>query len=350
MKVIKRKIAELEKCYAIAPLTWHNRSCILVAAEKHAPCFLFADTGEYLDTVWTEPGGVMTMVQIPGKDGEFLATHQFYSPNDSADARLVYVYHEEGQWVVQTLTELPFVHRFDLIERDGNIYLLACTLKSAHAYKDDWSSPGKVYAAVLPKDLKEALVKGPLHLEVVMDGLLKNHGYTRTKSNNMTAGVVSCENGVFCFTPPSEENGSWGMRRLIEHPASDAVMADLDGDGKPELFVMTPFHGDTLQVYKEMHGKYELQWEWPEKMEFLHAVYPGTFLGKPGIVFGFRKGKRALCHFYYDDERKEYMVTELDTDCGPANVYVYKTAGKEHILAANRETDEIALYTCENGK
>ena len=87
MKITKTVLGTLEKCYALSPLTVGGRDCLLVAAEKHAPCLRFDLEGNLLDTVWTEPGGVMTMV--PVKDGLFLATHQFYSPNDSAQAKLV---------------------------------------------------------------------------------------------------------------------------------------------------------------------------------------------------------------------------------------------------------------------
>jgi len=40
---------------------------ILVAAEKHDPCLLFDLEGNQVDQVWDEPGGVMTMVQVPGR-------------------------------------------------------------------------------------------------------------------------------------------------------------------------------------------------------------------------------------------------------------------------------------------
>ena len=85
----KKVLATLEKCYSVAPLSYKGQPHFLVAAEKHDRCILFDTQGKEVSTIWEGPGGVMTMVQIPGTDGRFLATHEFYSPNDSAQARIV---------------------------------------------------------------------------------------------------------------------------------------------------------------------------------------------------------------------------------------------------------------------
>ena len=103
MQVEKKVLANLTKCYSIAPLTYQGRFHFLVAAEKTDRCILFDETGKEVDTVWEGPGGVMTMVQVPGSDGQFLATHKFYSPNDSKEAKLVTVTPADGVWEVKTL-------------------------------------------------------------------------------------------------------------------------------------------------------------------------------------------------------------------------------------------------------
>jgi hypothetical protein len=111
MKFDKKVIAKLNKCYSIAPLYYKGYQCLLVAAEKLGPCYLFDLNGNLLDTIWEGPGGVMTMVQVPDTDGQFLAVHEFYSPNDSANARIVVATPGENGWKISELVSLPFVHK-----------------------------------------------------------------------------------------------------------------------------------------------------------------------------------------------------------------------------------------------
>lgn len=338
----KKVLANLEKCYSIAPLHYKNTDHILVAAEKTDRCILFDINGKEEETVWEGPGGVMTMVQVPGTDGQFLATHKFYSPNDSKEAKLIIATPKDGEWEIRTLTDLPFVHRFDIIESEGKHYLIACCLKSGHEYKDDWSSPGKVYAALLPDDLSGFDDKHQLKLEVIKDNMLKNHGYYRVVRDGKMSSIVCCDGGVFRFYPPTSANPEWTIETLLETPASDATLIDFDGDGKDELLVLSPFHGDTVLIYREKDGKYELDYEYPEKIEFLHAIWSGEIQGKPVVMIGHRKGNRDLLKFCW--ENGQYHAELIDHDCGPANAYGFHKDGKDYVISTNREINEITMY------
>lgn len=344
----KRVLAELEKCYSIAPLWYQGEPHILVAAEKTDRCILFDAKGNEKATVWDGPGGVMSMVQVPGTNGKFLATHKFYSPNDSKEAKIVIASpNRRNEWTTRTLVELPFVHRFDILQSNGRNYLIACTLKSGHEYKDDWMSPGKVYAAFLPEDLSEFNEGHQLELHVVKDGMLKNHGYYRIRENNKESALVCSENGVFRFYPPEEAGDKWAVEQLLDTPASDAVLADLDEDGEKELIVLSPFHGEDIDIYKKVDTRYEHFYKYPEKAEFLHAIWSGRLEGRPTVVIGHRKGDRKLIAFYWNQEKCNYETEVLDEGCGAANVYGYSENGKDILIAANREINEIAMYTFE---
>ncbi len=89
MKIEKKVISNLNKCYALTEVPFQGKHCFLVAAEKTDPCYLFSEDGEKLETVWDGPGGVMTMTPVPGADGQFLSTQLFYSPNDSLNAKII---------------------------------------------------------------------------------------------------------------------------------------------------------------------------------------------------------------------------------------------------------------------
>lgn len=346
MKIEKKVMEKLTKCYSIAPLRYKGRDHILVAAEKVDRCLLFDTDGNLEDTVWTGPGGVMTMAGVPGTDGQFLATHKFYSPNDSKEAKIVIVTPKEGKgWQVRTLVDLPHVHRFDILSRGGVRYLIACTLKSGHEYKDDWSMPGKVYAAVLPEDLSCFDDDHQLKLTVIKENMLKNHGYYRVCSQGVETAVISADSGVYQFTPPEKGSEQWEITPLIKEAASDAVLLDLDGDGEKELAVISPFHGDKISIWKKTAGEFKEVYAYEKQAEFCHAIYGGPLCGKQTLVIGHRKGERNLLAFTYNQDTRDYEVQVIDEDCGPANVYCYTKDGKDRIISTNREIDEVAMYT-----
>jgi hypothetical protein len=348
MIVNKKVISNLEKCYSIAPLKYEGKQHFLVAAEKTDRCILFNEDGIEVDTVWTQPGGVMSMVQVPESNGQFLATHKFYSPNDSKEAKIVIVTPiSKGYWEVRTLVELPHVHRFDIVNRNGVNYLIACALKSGHEGKDDWSMPGKVYVAVLPDDLSKFDDDNQLELIVLKDNMLKNHGYYRVNDEGIDTCVISADCGVFQFIPPETKDGEWEIKELLSTPASDAVLVDLDGDGEKELAVLSPFHGDQISIYKQNKGKFEKFYDYEKPAEFTHAIYGGMLCGKPALVVGHRQAERNLLVFTYNDVTKKYEVHIIDEDCGPANVYHYMKDGKDILISTNREIDEVAMYTLE---
>lgn len=347
MKIKKIKTHELEKCYAICPLTYNGKEHMLVAAEKVNKCLLFDLDGNLEETVWEGPGGTMTMVQIPGSNGEFLASHKFYSPNDSKEAKIVLASPKgKDDWAIKTLVDLPFVHRFDILVSGGVKYLIGCTLKSGHEYKDDWSSPGKIWVGELPDDLSSVNEENQLSLTVLKDGLLKNHGYCRVEDKDGVWAAVAADNGIFKVVPPAAKGGEWTVETMTEDAASDMAFADLDGDGEAEMLVMTPFHGDTIKIYKKKDGAYTCVKTFEDTYEFAHGIWGGGIDGRGTIIVGHRKGSRNLLACVYDGT--DYVMEVLDEDVGPANVRLYEKGQKTGLVSTNREINEIAFYEIEN--
>lgn len=346
MKFTKKVVASIEKCYAVCPIIIRGKQGFLIATEKAGGCFFFDLEGQLVEQIWSDPGGVMSMVPVPGHEGQFLSTQEFYSPNDSQNARIIVATPLEKGWDIKTLAELPFVHRFDILSTSEQNYLIGCTLKSDHNFKEDWTHPGKVYACVLPADLNAPDCK--LEFKVILEGLTKNHGYYRLFEDGQPFALVSSENGIYKVKPPQSENPGWQVEKILDQPSSDATLIDLDGDGNLELVALSPFHGDDLNIYRFVNGKFELDYSYPEKLEFLHAIWSGKISGQPLVVLGHRKGKRDLFLLAYDPEQSTYVRQTIDEDHGPANVTFIDLAGKQMLIATNRETDEVAMYLLEH--
>ena len=343
LRVEKRKIGELNKCYALTTLSYKGAEHILVAAEKNDPCYLYTAAGDYVGKVWDGPGGVMTMKQVPGTDGVFLTTQKFYSPNDSQEAYLAVVEPSGDEWQIRKVADLPFVHRFDIVEFYGEQYITLCTLKSDHQHKDDFSAAGKVYLAKLPADWAEYNEQHQLQFEVVADDLHHNHGYSTYQKDGRTQLVISADEGVFLFD--RQKDGKFKVERLIREAISDAVLVDFRKDGNPTLCTIGAFHGEKIRFYDQVDGKYQLSYTHAKAIDFLHGITTASISGVPYFFVGARKDERDLLAFSLVNGKYEYQ--EIDSGAGAANLLFVEHAGKSTLWATNREVDEIAAYDLE---
>ena len=73
----------------------------------------------------------------------------------------------------------------------------------------------------------------------------------------------------------------------------------------------------------------------------------GKLAGKPVVFLGHRRGARRLFVLLWTGS--SYSFKTIDDDCGAANVYGYSWEGKDRLIAANREINQIARYSFEDG-
>ena len=342
MQYSKKVIASMPKAYAIGMFEGEDARSFVIGVEKDGPIRRFALDGTPLETVTEGPGGVMTITQVPGRKDQLLATSEFFSPNYGGDTAGIVSYTRaaDGTWSSHRICDLPYVHRFGVLRgADGQLWLIACTIKGAcRKIKNDWLTPGAVYVAKLGDSLETETVE----LTELSGCQLQNHGFWTNEDR--TLALVSTAAGVFRYVPPATADGEWSVSCLLVQPTSDICVADFDGDGKDEILTLSAFHGDTLSVWHEgdTEDTYKKVWEDPEKRDFLHAIWSGTIAGEPCAVIGNRKAGRDLFRVHFADGT--YQIETIDHDRGPANCWVFTDGDTCRVIAANRETDEVALY------
>ena len=344
MKYTKKLLAELDHVYAVNVMQADGEPWAFFAAENHGPC-IAVDCASHARTrtVWQEPGGTMSMVEIPGKPGEFLAVQKFFRLYDWEEACLVWVKPDaEGGYQVKELFTLPYLHRFDLLKRDGRTFLVVCSLAAHKAERDDWTYPGSVYAALLPDDWDQNI-----ELQEIRDGCFQNHGYAHLCGDEFDTGLFTCEQGVFQLIPPASDSGSWTIEQLMDCAVSDADVIDLDGDGELEIATIERFHGCYFRIYKKIDGVFTQVYQHPEVTEFYHVVKAGTLAGHPCFVGGCRRGKQQLFVVYWDKNTETFITETVDEGVGPSNACIYNGPDGDVIYAADREAAQAAVYFVE---
>lgn len=333
---------EMNGCYVASHIYEDNIEKIVFASETEKTgktITIEPDTFEE-KVLMDGPGGCMGIIPVPNNG--FLAITKFFPIFKSEDAEIVWYRKQGNEYVAKTVAILPFTHRIDIIKTYGEYYLIAAQLCKSKQYTDDWSTAGSIYAGKINFDKEYIEDFRPIY-----DGIYKNHGYTKIPGETVDSFIISGEMGVLKFTPDKNENGiRWNKEILIYSPASDAAVADIDGDGDFELGIISPFHGNKFDIYKKVAGKWEIIYSLPGNHAFGHALYGGEVFGKQSFLVGFRAEGQEL---YLISRENESIVEELiENNKGPANVTVVKGKHSDYVCIANRQSDICSIYTLIN--
>jgi hypothetical protein len=281
----------------------------------------------------------MSIVPLPGTNGEFLATQLFMPGFRSLHAKVVRVRRIDGGWRVEPWMALPYGHRFDLLRRNGQYYFLGCILSGTGKETADWDSPGYLVAAELDDDFSP-----PRRLTAIATGMSHNHGYWRMKAGEDSYAYTACDQGVFKVCPPAQKGGQWGREQVLYLPVSDIAFCDVDGDGVDEMAAIEPFHGNAFVVYKLQDRKYREIYRHPHQVDFLHAIWGGALCGEPVFVAGCRASEKAL--FLLRHQEGELRAEIIEKGFGPSNVVgLHGDNGADFLLTANHGKGEAAVFS-----
>lgn len=339
MKFIRHDLFFMEICYSVKSIDIDGTPHVLFAPNGKGPAVLTRLTGEQVCHIWEDEGGVMSMVPLPGENGNFLAVQQFYPGFNAAFSKIVYCRHrDETHWTVEKFLDVPYLHRFDILQNGGRRYLVTGVLCRSKQSRDDWSSPGFIAFTELDKDNR------PLTgLQILQDGLTKNHGYGKVVQNGVEKGLFTSEEGIFLATPPAGESAGWSIAHIFDRPTSEARLFDIDGDGLDELVTIEPFHGSHFRIYKPTDAGFRLVYECDIPMEFYHVIWTGLLRGRPVIIGAGRRGAQKLFLVEWQADSGFRIVT-IDEPVGISNVDIVLGETYDTIAAANTESGLATFY------
>jgi hypothetical protein len=335
----RKDLVPIVDCYAVCPIKAGGRRYYIYASDNKGPCYAIDPQTGGTSVVWDGPGGTMSIVPIPGTDGEFLISQRFFPGFAAREARIMRVSPAaERKWKVTLWMDMPYVHRFDILQRGDRYYFLGCILSSTKEDHADWQMPGYIIGASLPANFDP-----PSAFDIIADGMSRNHGYWRRNYKNHTTAFTACDQGVFSVIPPGGGSDGWQIHKILDRSTSDIAFCDIDNDGQDEMAAIHPFHGDQYVVYHEEPAGYREIYRYPDPMEFIHVVWGGTLGGRKVFLGGCRSLNKELFALYWD---KNGMVTQiLDKGSGPSNVAVEYHEDGDHLLVANHGAGISSVFS-----
>lgn len=341
MKFEHKHLDELYRAYAASVLEIDGQPACLVASEEEGyPCYMYTgENFENKEVVWEKGGGTMSIIQIPNKTNEFLAVMDFYLKVSPSKSKLVWgKYSKETGWEIKDVVYLPFLHRFDIYNLEGQNYVVAATIADDKDHKEDWSRPGSIYVGKLPDDPTQGI-----EFKKIATGFYRNHGYYKVEKDGKQIGYFTSDQGIIKLTPHVDKD--WEIEKVLDGMIGEVALMDINGDGKDELMTIEPFHGQIMKIYQETEEGYQEVFKYPYEVDFAHTLVGNTLNGVPCFVGGVRRMNCELFVITYEDG--EYKVQLVDEGAGPSNLMVGHLADRDFIISANHTRNESAVYFLE---
>lgn len=365
MNITKRTLAKLPRCYSIAVVPGtevDGLPSFLAGSEGDHELLYFESPDFHPRVIAREPGGYISLAPMEHGGRRYVIAATKFKPGFDAASADIRVYPLDcGEMpACAVVADLPYTHRVALLRQGAKKYLLASTLCAAKAAKEDWSQPGGVLMAAVPETFSIDGAVGKTErwpMRFVFPGMNKNHGLdfaTLGAGAEARDGcLVSAMEGLFFIRTLEDASGekSWEGECIQDGECSDAFACDWDGDGEPEVFSISPFHGNELAMHKRRRAGGGGAWERMlihDDLAFGHIVWAGDFLGRPGLLAGSRRERRELrlyCPAADGGVDRNYAV--IDEGIGPSQIAVVNCGGQRMALyVAAHGQDEVRIYEC----
>jgi hypothetical protein len=332
----KKTILKISNIYTAHAFRINGEIYVGAGSETDPEVRLFDMDRSVVEKIPDCPGGMMSFVPVPGREGEYVSIMGLFPPFIGGEAGLYLHRLASGTWSTVKAMELPFAHRCEFIREGKDYFLVAATVSIFKEDPSDWTRPGELHIIDLNRQSGSSWSS-----EVLEQKIYRNHGMAKTVVNGKEAVCISGAEGIFRI---QREAGTWLLDSLFPREVSEMSFIDLDGDGTEELVTIEPFHGDTLSIYKKAGKDWNLLFS--DTLSFGHGLSTGFYQGKPRVVVGNRSGSLSLEMFSIDNLRKGLVdKIVIEGEAGPTQTQIFKAGNVDYILSANQRKNEVAIYS-----
>jgi len=347
MKITHRTVARLPRGYSVTPIPGTERDGLpsfLAGSEGEAELLLLEPPDFTPVVIARAPGGYISAAPLVCDGCRYVVASTLFKPGfDAADSSLALYPIDKGECPEPVhVARIPYAHRVASVRHNGRDFVLVSTLCAAKGFKEDWSQPGGIHLIEVREDLS-----APWRVRQIVTGLNKNHGmdFAQLGRERRQGFLLSAMEGLFFMPLPENPDGAWRTEQIFNDESSDAFAFDWDGDGEPEVFSISPFHGNVLALHK----RWDDAWRRTvihDDLSLGHIVWAGNLLGGPVLLAGSRRARRELRLYRPSVDGGVDPAYELiDEGIGPTQVAVFPLGTDRAVLyVAAHGMDEVRIY------